>query len=101
VNTPQRCLPHPLQFLGWLQKRLPLWKDQKGLARNQLLVQPPYKFTKDSLGSVAPDRIPKPFADDDPYPTGGIIHFVRQKIEERRGDPVPMALHRFDIPAGP
>ncbi|HET6273683.1 MAG: hypothetical protein EWM72_03231 [Nitrospira sp.] len=69
------------------------------MPRNQLLVQLSYECTKDSFYPVAPDCIPKSLADDNPNPTGGIIHLVRQKIEERRGDPSPMALDRFDIPA--
>jgi hypothetical protein len=77
MNTLQRRFPHPLQFSGWLQKRLPLRKNQKCLARNQLPVQLSHECAKDSLCPIAPDGITKALADYNPNPTRSIIHLVR------------------------
>jgi hypothetical protein len=42
----------------------------------------PYQFTKDSFRPIAPDGIPKSLSHDNPNPTRGIVHLVRQEIEE-------------------
>ena len=94
------CLfPEPLQFSERLEKRFSLWEYQNRLARDKILVQISHHFTKHSLRPIAPDRIPESFADDNPNPTGRIIHFVRHEIENSRRDSPALALHRFDVPA--
>ena len=42
----------------------------------------PHQFTKDSFGPIAPDRIPKSLSDDNADATRGIVHLVRQEVEE-------------------
>ncbi len=58
-----------------------------------------HEFAKNAFCPIAPDRIPESLADYNPYPTGGIIHLVRQEIKKRRRDSSPMTLDRFNIPA--
>ncbi len=72
---------------------------QDSLARDKILVQMSHKIAKHSLRPIAPDRIPKSPADDNPNATGCIIHLVRHEVENSRRDSPAMALDGFDIPA--
>jgi hypothetical protein len=42
----------------------------------------PDQVTENSFGPIALDRIPKSLADNNPHASRGIVHLVRQEIEE-------------------
>lgn len=61
-------------------------------------MQLPHQFAKDSLRSIASDRIAKSPPDDNPHATWGIIHLVRQEIEESGRNSASMMLDDLNVP---
>lgn len=66
------------------QKRISLGENQQAMAGDQIRVTVPSQVPKHSFGSISPDSIPEPPSDNDPNPSGNLIHLAREKVEKGR-----------------
>lgn len=101
MSTLQGSPPLVFQFLERLHKCLALGKDQQRMSRNAVLVKLPYNLAEDPFYFVSSNRIPKPFADNNPDTAWVIVHLVRKQIEYIGGKSPPVALHLLNVPTGP
>ncbi len=56
---------------------------------------------KHSLGSISPNRVPKPATDDNTHAGRPILHLVNRQVEQFRRNSSAMALDRFDLSTHP
>ena len=95
----KRGPPRLDQPLPGLQECVALGKHEKSSTRKQVRMKLPHQFTKDSFGPIASDRIPKSLPHDNSHAAWGIVHLIRQEIEERGRNSSTMMFDDLNLPA--